>query len=885
MKNRRLEISLEGYAEEDINEWSKLGVEFFLYAQCYEAALDAILSNINYDRSVRRNSDRDKYVFVGSENDYSAPLDKSNIIAFIGGRGTGKTTAVNEFSKILCNYHDNYQKWSSRLVHNDKESDGRESEYKYEYCFHVLKPIDASVLESKEDLMEVILANMYQSFREKAKKIANKPEVIQHIIRNFDDAFQNYVNVGKMNDKRHIYDDTILARLEDTSNSLKTKNTIGKLTDDFLRLLNDEKNIDNSYLVIVIDDLDMSLENGFEMLEQLHKYLSNHRIIILIAIDYKQMKMLCNQHFANCLMPKHGGSNEEIFENFYDKTKKLSSDYLLKLIPLSNRIYMPEEPLNKNGVITDSKEYRIKEYVLRKIAAKMNIYYDAIGLKRHFCLPDTVRELVSYNDFLDSLYSMEEIEQLEERKAERCMVLYDQNHERFNADLRNRMAISVLDDDQWDIYQLIVARNIERRARYAVNFLRSWIKTRTKDMEDTVDGQNYCYSDLLQVIYELGRADYKDKALVHCIIASFTTEMVREYYSYRHNIDNEARNRAAKRLKCFLGDTFGGKWFDECMPKIQVSGSQIVERKVGYIAKAVISRWELELGRSEPMTGDIGSWLTEELSDLLPCIEYIACLFYDFRDENGKVIEPRWEFEVVSGNTEDGDKVSLRISSGARTASFDFLGFIGKEIKEKKDETEKGEGQNSVNGTDDKISKSLRECLYGLLSSLEYSSLKKEKLLNKLERKLRQKSIWQNNEESENATFPFYDFDMSYNVMKRVIVRLEDSMFLKSMNVYDYLYTAYGYIAEELYKEEKFYKEEKLYKELDDEKKTPKFLKNFIHSPCMKIFNIAFVGDTGQKICNQQDGVLTEKRRKFFDATIGQLEEEISDLESLNING
>lgn len=31
--------------------------------------------------------------------------------------------------------------------------------------FHVMKPIDASVLEKKEDLLEVIVANMYEVFQ------------------------------------------------------------------------------------------------------------------------------------------------------------------------------------------------------------------------------------------------------------------------------------------------------------------------------------------------------------------------------------------------------------------------------------------------------------------------------------------------------------------------------------------------------------------------------------------------------------------------------------------------------------------------------------------------------------------------------------------------
>ena len=59
----------------------------------------------------------------------------------------------------------------------------------------------------------------------------------------------------------------------------------------------------DSFLVITVDDLDLNLEKGYEMLEQMHKYLFNRRIIVLIAVDYGHLHLLSEKYFMESLMP------------------------------------------------------------------------------------------------------------------------------------------------------------------------------------------------------------------------------------------------------------------------------------------------------------------------------------------------------------------------------------------------------------------------------------------------------------------------------------------------------------------------------------------------------------------------------------------------------
>lgn len=835
MKDTRLEIRLAEFSKEEQKRWEELGIEFPLYAKCYEDALKAILNNINYNQNSKKRKKNFETVFVGMEDDYTAPLEESNIIAFVGERGSGKTTVVNEFSRVLYEYYNKYENWDLMLEYNNKR----------EYRFHILAPIDASVLETKEDLMEVILASMYQAFEKKIeyhKKSIGRSGLIQNIVHDFDSAYQDYINVGRHGEQMGL-GETALAKLKYISNSLKTKNAIKGLIDNFLDLLDErDRNSKDSYLVVVIDDLDMSPENGYEMLEQLHKYLAYERVIILIAIRYEQMKMICDQHFVDCLTPEYGGAHEKVFNKFYERAKILSSDYLLKVLPMPNRIYMPKNNLRENGIIIDSQNEQaklsLKEFILRKIAVKMNIYYDANGLKRHFCLPDTVRELVSYNEFLDSLYSIKEIEQLKAKKRENWVGLYDQNHERFNNNIEYRMAVRILDDEQLEIYRLIMDRNIERRAKYAISFLESWMDEKKEEgekkgekeekkensgrirLKDKVDGQEYCYANLLGIIYKLGREDYDDKVLVHCILASFTSEMVREYCSYIHNINQDARQRAENRLKCFLGNTFGGEWFREWMPKVEAPNLSKKVMEIGYMPKANISKIKINKGI---LKIDKGIWMKDVLLDIVPYMERLTLMLSDFRNLAGEKVEPEWEFNF---DYAEGENAFLIINSSAQTAIYDIFGFIGKELRHE-------ENGDDIRNLNEGLVKKIRECLKNELEKLGYPYRKIEKLLKDLDEKVRERSIWAEAEKADrNFEFPYYNLDMSYNIMKRVRSKLRENTQLRKMGIYSYFCTVYEYMANELKKEEKYYQN------LMGNDVAPNFFNEFVNAPYMKAFEI-----------------------------------------------
>lgn len=833
MEYHKLKIISKQNGKDNVREDDKLKIEFERYRQCYGEALSAIIKNIQHNQKDSEKKLKQSAMYSGMSEGYIAPLEESNIFAFVGNRGSGKTTAVNEFCRLLHEYHGNKEKWSSEIGYMAEEMDS--------YRFHMLPPIDASILEAKEDLMEVILASMNQIFQinvQDSRKQAAKSFLIQEIVSKFDEVYRDYICVGNHKEQK-ILGEPVLVKLNHTSNSLKTKAEFERLIEKFLVLLDDGKESDHSFLVVTIDDLDLNLENGYEMLEQLHKYLSNRRTIILVAIKYEQMKLICEKRIVDSFIPEFGGVHKDIYDRFDRKAKGLSNDYLLKVLPPSNRIYMPEQfQLYKNEIVIDEEnpeipQLPVKEFLLTKIALKMNIYYDGRGKKKHFCLPDTVRELVAYNSFLNSLFSLEEITEMSAKDPEKAMRMYDQNHDRFNYDIEKRMALQILNDAQQELYYVIMNVDIERRARYTVNFLEERMRSRSRQIqrfEDTVDEYDYCYADLLEVLYSLGRVNYGDKALVHCLLASFTSEMVREYYSYRHNMDQDAKKRAGSRLRGFLGETFGGSWFNNAMPKVAFVQSKGVPMTVGYIPGAAILNQKITIILGSETEDE--KLLINKLSDILPCMECLTLLFSNCRHESGKLKFPEWEFEIKAGDTVD-DRSELIISNGAISADFDIFNFIGKEIA--------SDDFLSFTEIQDRLSKAMQSCLEKHLESTRHKSAKeKKKLLTAFQNSARRKSIWFGGttedlpEDMANgkAVFPYFDLDMSYNIMKRVRTKLIESQQKEYEDIVEFFQITYGYIAQALYEEQYFYEK------VVSMRKIPKFYEDFVGSSFIRAFGV-----------------------------------------------
>ncbi len=795
-----LKIYLENDIEEHkLKKLKELGIRFPLYSNCYRKALTTILQYIDYNQEKNKEIENTTYYSQGFGNrkypsrqyqtyNYIQYPDNSNIIAFIGKRGSGKTTALREFCYILSNYCNTLEQWKEELPY--------QSVFSKKPSFHVLSPIDASVLDRGEDLLELIWAEMYRIFKDtiEISKGFQNEEDIKRIIREFDEVYQNYHSINH-NEHTEILGESVLVKLKNISSSQKARETFGKLVADFLNIVSDKQ---DSYLVITLDDIDVNLDKGYEMLEQIHKYLCDSRVIVLTAIDFEQMSMICEKQFATSLTIR---SHDKGLENDRREViKKACKDYLLKILPLENRIYQPSEDTitkevfvhkanwNDDTFVKKEQLMRTKEYILWKIAKKTGIYYDSQGIKKHFCIPATVRALITYDKFLDSMFVLEDCRNI---ISSQKMDLFKRNYNWFHQDIVERMAGELLSSDQLKLFHLILDRHIERRAEYAVVFIRNWVKNERKIGEerliDSIDGINYNYADLLEQIYKLGRDNYIDKVLVHCLLASFTSEMVREYYIYKHSDNEELRKEACFKLLKFRGATFGGSWF-------QNMSNSSSDKSIEYMERCNLKGLTIQCKGSIEKSKHL-----EELGKLVPCMECLSVFFSSFRDEIGSDVTYPWKCEVKLDKTEEGITLEVIIKSGAKSANFDIFGFIGKEM----------EKDNDINYKE-MVIKSLKDSIEKMEKNNYFSTPKKEReFKEKLIQKVEESSIWnvKSGWTDEEVSFPYYNLDLSYNVMKRVKREAKDTLTLDETKPFEYFKGIYNLVIEKLEAQDTFYSE------------------------------------------------------------------------------
>lgn len=832
MENKREELEI--ISEESKNEEFK--IKYPLYRECFKNAFFSILSNLymqdNYKDNFR-NDEAFRYSFS------RLPDNANNIYAFLGGRGSGKTTAINEFGRNLKELPKK-TKW---LIEAEDALDSKQDDKGREFI--VLDTIDASLLTDKEDFVELVLAQLFAIVEQERNKSAfysrqQNSNYVTQLIDAFTRAYNSYRNISREEAGREL-GDSVTYILKNMPSGSNARWAISQLLTCFFEFIEEGENVCESesksrrrraerYLVITIDDLDLNIKYGYKLLEQVHKYLADPRIIVLIAADYGQLCHVCEYYFKNQYSQNQYPQNQEQANR--DSAIELSREYLLKAIPIPNRIYMPDSREFEKKyvkVIGDSTSPRdVKSFVMSKVVEKLGIYYDMNGTKRHFVVPKTVRELVNYNDFLCSLNS---IEWQEGEVPKERMNQYDLNHARMNQDITSRMAYQLLTHEQQRIFQRLIDKNIINRARYTVDSCRNW---REKTFEDRTDAGKYHYADLIEELYKLGRYDYRDKELVHCIIAFLTSEMTREYYNFQA-IGTENENNSKKRLKSFLGDSFGNEWLSEMVPMAEFDSKKGIIDKWGYIKKAQSNMLTLrsELNVNEQCGGASEVEIIHKLIDDLKENRYfemvgILMLFlsgYGISDGHVRLPEMWFEITETAYAEEEGGgekKWGYEITFATNSTTFDIFGFIGKEW----DNTQIDEILNKIA---EKIKKGVREFTQEKSEIQENEQMKDIyiQLKNTVKEQL---GKWIGN---NFLAFPFYSLDMSYNVLKRARkkgISMEGRVRLEK--IYDTMKRIYGYIATELYLEEKEYDKNKI--------EGLKWHENFVNSPFIKNFGISY---------------------------------------------
>jgi len=311
-------------------------------------------------------------------NDDNDDVCQNNIFAFVGERGTGKTSCMRSIAKMLEN-----------------DSSVLSKSYKFE----VLESTDPSFFSNDQNILNIFIGRLFSRFQKEVKKNGtHKIKERNEVIESFEEVKDALAHMNECK----ICDENNLDQLLNLCAVVELRPSIRKLIESYL------KYADKDYLVIPIDDIDLHTSFAYEMAEQIRKYLSQNKTLILMALKPQQLNDVIENHYLihYKLMLEKGLLKE-------DAISDMASKYMIKLIPQAHHFPLKsiKEIVNEKVKIIDItqnkeidfKEENLKEILTSLIFAKTRylMYHPEFGHSP--IIPSTLREC---RQLIELLYRM-----------------------------------------------------------------------------------------------------------------------------------------------------------------------------------------------------------------------------------------------------------------------------------------------------------------------------------------------------------------------------------------------------------------------------------------------------------------------------------------------
>lgn len=335
--------------------------------------------------------------------------DINTVIAFVGGRGTGKSSAMHSFRQILKSFPRREQyPWMDETISKKINS----------ATFFSLPVIDASQISQSESIIGRISASMRDEYKKCSDKLPLETK------RAFLEAIKDVTETAVM-----IRESEPWFRVNDAlpNNIARVGNmphTVKKLINSYLKFVMPQVN--NPYLVISIDDLDMSTDNAYPIMEEIRKYLCIPRVIVLVSIDSKLLDtVLRSRLYQSLRLPSNASGvqfvpdDARIVSDDIRAVNELSYRYLEKLFPVIRRHHMPVLSTDQmktwrcridtefNIATRTTEEQCVTSVVLNLIQRKTMLILLCNKSGDHLLIPRNLRSLCNIVAFLRDMPDIE----------------------------------------------------------------------------------------------------------------------------------------------------------------------------------------------------------------------------------------------------------------------------------------------------------------------------------------------------------------------------------------------------------------------------------------------------------------------------------------------
>lgn len=247
-----------------------------------------------------------------NNRDISNEIAPNNVIAFVGDRGTGKTSCMLSTINII-------RQREKQTLRNDPDAVRN----------HFMDMLDPSFFDNEHSILDILIGKMYAEFRNDTANIDNFD---QQEMRALVESFSKVKKCLKFIGERMNHDDDSLDELNHLAAGVTLKREYHNLVKLFCRWFKAK------YLVISIDDIDLNTVQAFSMMELIRKYITQSNTIVLFAVKVPQLtnavKLQLTQQYGSIVGTGNHMSTAEI--------ALMADRYVEKFLPINCRVYMPD---------------------------------------------------------------------------------------------------------------------------------------------------------------------------------------------------------------------------------------------------------------------------------------------------------------------------------------------------------------------------------------------------------------------------------------------------------------------------------------------------------------------------------------------------------------
>ena len=367
MNNKTITLNLDNDNRPIIDKIKKDKIDELLFSEQYKYALSILNENLQGLKELKKGSSKETCFNQETPN---------NIIAFAGERGTGKTSCMLSLANLLLS--------------SDRRKDFSEYSHVAKQDFFDIGLIDPSYFDDEHNIVTLFLAKLYKQFCEESKSVSERgySDTKNHLMKCFSNT-QRHLNI--MLDKDHSDKDDLSA-LVDLAAAVDLKEDVRELVDSYIKHFNKGE----SKLLLTIDDIDLNTKEAGKMAEQIRKYFVQPNIVVLLSLKIDQLETIKRLEYTSEYGPL---IQHETFKK--DEIETIVERYMAKLLPTSQRVYLPSPRMYLNKEVTlksisliNLNTYpSVKQAVLELIFKKTRYLFYNSEQKISYIVPRNFREL------------------------------------------------------------------------------------------------------------------------------------------------------------------------------------------------------------------------------------------------------------------------------------------------------------------------------------------------------------------------------------------------------------------------------------------------------------------------------------------------------------